>query len=94
MMDEIRRQRESIIQIAHAHGATNIRVFGSVARGEDTANSDIDFLMDFETDRSLIDLVAAKIELEELLGRKVDVITVQALHPMMRQVVMREAVKL
>ena len=93
-MDELRRQRESIIQIAQAHGATNIRVFGSVPRGEDTAASDIDFLMDFDQDRSLIDLVATKLELEELLGRKVDVITVQALHPMMRQAVLKEAVEL
>ncbi|NLV23123.1 MAG: nucleotidyltransferase family protein [Syntrophomonadaceae bacterium] len=93
-MNELHRLREHIIKIAQKHGASNIRVFGSVARGEDTADSDIDFLMDFNPGRSLVDLVALKLELEDLLGRKVDIVTEQALLPRIRKNVLQEAVEL
>ena len=68
-------RRDEILGIAARHGARNIRVFGSVARGEDHPSSDLDLLVDMETDRSLLDLVALQQDLEALLRRSVDVVT-------------------
>jgi predicted nucleotidyltransferase len=68
-------RRDEILGIAARHGARNIRVFGSVARGEDHPSSDLDVLVDMETDRSLLDLVALQQDLEALLRRSVDVVT-------------------
>jgi predicted nucleotidyltransferase len=69
----LRENRAEIRRIAASHGAINIRVFGSAARGEDRADSDIDLLVDLERGRSLLDLIAVKQDLEDLLGRTVDV---------------------
>lgn len=68
-------KRDEILGIAARHGARNIRVFGSVARGEDRPASDLDLLVDMEADRSLLDLVALQLDLEALLLRAVDVVT-------------------
>ena len=68
-------RRDEILGIAARHGARNIRVFGSVARGEDRPASDLDLLVDMEADRSLLDLVALQLDLEALLLRGVDVVT-------------------
>ena len=68
-------RRDEILGIAARHGARNIRVFGSVARGEDHPSSDLDLLVDMEADRSLLDLVALQQDLEALLRRSVDVVT-------------------
>ena len=68
-------RRDEILGIAARHGARNIRVFGSVARGEDHPSSDLDLLVDMETDRSLLDLVGLQQDLEALLRRNVDVVT-------------------
>jgi len=65
--------RPAILRAAKAHGAGNVRVFGSVARGEASADSDVDLLVDLEPGRSLLDHAALVIELEALLGRKVDI---------------------
>jgi predicted nucleotidyltransferase len=59
-MENLRAERQIILSIAKKHGASNVRVFGSVCRGEDTNNSDIDFLVDFDPDRSLFDVVRLK----------------------------------
>lgn len=87
---------ERLIQTAARHGARNVRVFGSVARGTATEESDPDLLVDFEPERNLFDLVGLKQEVEEALGglRKVDVVTENALSPRVRQRVLREAVSL
>ena len=73
LRDELKRKKEQIIKIAAMHGARNIRVFGSVARGEADEKSDIDFLVEMEPGRSLLDLGGLLMDLQEVLGRDVDV---------------------
>ena len=87
----IERNREEILRIAARHGARNVRVFGSVARGEDRFDSDVDLLVEMQDDRSLLDLVGLEQELEELLQRKVDVLTDASIHPAIRQRITAEA---
>ncbi len=90
----LRNRREDILSIAARHGASNIRVFGSVARGEAVAESDIDFLVELERGRSLLDHAALRIDLESLLGRRVDVATERGLRPRVREEILKEAVRL
>ena len=84
-MTQIEQHRHAILHAAARHGARNVRVFGSVAKGEDRPNSDVDLLVDMADDRSLLDLVALAQELEELLERPVDVLTEQSLTPAIRE---------
>lgn len=94
-VDELlKEKREQILKIAAKHGARNVRVFGSVARGEADEKSDIDFLVELEPGRSLLDHAALLVELEELLGHRVDVVTERGLRPRVRERVLREAVAL
>ena len=86
--------REEILRIAAAHGAQNVRVFGSVSRGEARSESDVDFLVKLESGRSLLDLIAIKQDLEDLLGCEVDVVTEDAVSPYIREQVLKEAVGL
>jgi hypothetical protein len=86
--------REQILQIAAQHGAYNIRVFGSVARGEARRDSDVDFLVEIEPKRTLLDQIALIQSLEELLKRKVDVAESETLHECIRERVLNEAVML
>ena len=91
-IDELlKSKREAILQIAARHGAHHVRVFGSVALGTATSDSDIDVLVEFEPNRSLLDTIALMRELEDLLGRSVDVVTEQALHSYIRADVLRQA---
>ncbi|AOT72435.1 nucleotidyltransferase family protein [Geosporobacter ferrireducens] len=90
----IEEKRKDIIRLALNRGAKTIRIFGSVARGEDNDKSDIDFLVSFEEERSLFDLIALKNDLEDLLERPVDVVTENALHWNIREQVMREVVEI
>lgn len=83
---------ETIRQIAEGHGATHVRVFGSFARGDNTRNSDLDLLIDLQPGRSLLDIVAIKQDLQDLLGRPVDVVTERSLSPYFRNTVCEEAV--
>ena len=85
-------KREDILRVAADHGASNVRVFGSVARGDDDATSDIDFLVDMEAGRTLLDRAALLVALEDLLGRRVDVATERSLKDRIRDRVLREAV--
>jgi predicted nucleotidyltransferase len=89
---QLARIRGEILTLAARHGATNVRVFGSVARGDADAASDVDFLVDFEPGRSLFDLAGLLIDLEDLLGRPVDVVTEPGLKARIRQRVLAEAV--
>ena len=84
-------KRDQILRIASRHGAHNIRVFGSVARGDADESSDIDLLVDFEPDRSLLDHAALVLDLEELLGRKVDVVTEKGIYWLLRRRILKEA---
>ncbi len=90
----LQEKREEILQIAARHGARNVRVFGSVARGEADERSDIDFLVEMERGRSLFDPGGLLMDLQDLLGREVDVVTVGGLRERMRDRVLREAVAL
>jgi predicted nucleotidyltransferase len=84
-------KREEILLAAAHRGATNVRIFGSAVRGEFTPDSDIDFLVDLEPERSLFDLGGLLMDLQELLGRDVDVVTEKALHWYIRDRVLSEA---
>lgn len=90
--DLLQNKRDAILGIAARHGARNIRVFGSVARGDATDGSDIDFLVEMEQGRSLMDMGGLLMELQDLLGCKVDLVEPQALHWYIRDRVLREAV--
>ena len=90
----LKAQRPAILQLAAQHGASNVRVFGSVARGEDGPERDIDLLVALADDRSLLDLVGLWQDLEDLLEHKVDVVTDGGLNERMREHVLREAVAL
>jgi uncharacterized protein len=85
-------KRTDILRIAAKYGARHIRVFGSVARGEADAQSDVDFLVDLEAGRSLLDLGGLRYELESLLERPVDVVTERGLKARIRERALREAV--
>src|ERR1017187_7911250 len=87
-------KRDEILNIAARRGARNVRVFCSMARGDDDERSDIDFLVDLEPDRSLFDLSGLLIDLEAALHSHVDVVTERGLRPRIRDRVLREAVLL
>jgi predicted nucleotidyltransferase len=83
-----------ITRIAQAHGASNVRVFGSVGRGEEAATSDLDLLVDMSEGRTLFDLISLSNELEDVLGMEVDVVTERGLSPYLRERILSEAVTL
>ncbi len=89
---ELQRKRGEVLQVVRRHGGKpEVLVFGSTARGEARPDSDIDMVVELERGRSLMDRVRMTIELEELLGQTVETVSPAALHPMMRERVMREA---
>jgi predicted nucleotidyltransferase len=90
-MIQLEQHRHAILDAAARHGARNVRVFGSVARGDDRTDSDIDLLVEMADDRSLLDLVALEQELQSLLNRPVDVLTTQSLAPAIRERVAADA---
>lgn len=92
--DFIGDKRAEILRIMREYGAHNLRVFGSVARGEATHESDIDFLVSFDPDRSLMDHAGLQIALEELLGRRVEVASDIGLKPEIEERILREAIAL
>lgn len=94
-LDTLRsKRREEILRLAKRHGAHNIRVFGSVARGEANENSDLDLLVAWETGRSLLDHAGLVQDLQELLGVKVHLGTEKSLHWYVRDRILREATPL
>ncbi|GBF80612.1 nucleotidyltransferase family protein [Aphanothece sacrum] len=91
----IQQKREDILKIAAKHGAYNVRIFGSVAREEETEKSDIDFLIDYDLDKISPWFPVGLIEdLENLLNRKVDVVTSKSIHYFIRDKVLDEAIYL
>ena len=74
-----REKRAEILRLAERRGGRNVRVFGSVARGDNREGSDLDFLVDFDAGRTLLDLIGLKLDLQELLGSAVDVVTPNSL---------------
>lgn len=93
-IEMLRERRGLIVDIAARHGAMNVRIFGSVARGDETGKSYIDFLVAMEPDRNLYDLVGLQQDIENLLGRKADVITENSINRYLKERILREAVPL
>jgi uncharacterized protein len=92
--DLIALKRADILRLAARHGAHNVRLFGSAARGDADARSDVDILVDLEPGRSLLDLGGLLMDLQELLGCQVDVVTEKGLRERIRPRVLQEAVPL
>jgi uncharacterized protein len=90
----LQKYRKEILILASHHGARDVRVFGSLARGEGSEASDLDLLVTLGEGRSLLDLVGLKQDLEDLVHRPVDVVTERALSPYLRERVLSEAVPL
>jgi hypothetical protein len=86
------KKRKEILETAASHGAHNVRVFGSVARNEAGPRSDVDFLVELDKGRSLFDHAALMLDLEKLLGRRVDVVTPAALRRRTRARILKEAI--
>jgi predicted nucleotidyltransferase len=94
-IDEIiKRYRNEILKISTHYGAKEIKIFGSALKGEAKTNSDVDLLVELEPGRSLLDIIAIKQDLEDLLGCKVDIVTEAALSPYIRDEVLNQAVRL
>jgi len=90
-MTALQQYATDILQIATKHGVIKVRVFGSFANGTATPSSDIDLLVNLETGRDLLDLIAMKQELETQTGRKVDVVTEKGLSPHLRETIIHQA---
>jgi predicted nucleotidyltransferase len=94
LYDVLQEKRDVILKMASEHGIQNVQIFGSVARKEDGSTSDLDLLVEFEKGRSLFDLIRFKQDVENLLDIKVDVVTENAIHWSMKEVVLNEAIQL
>ena len=90
----LQAKRQEILALAARHGARRLQIFGSFARGEAHAASDVDFLVELGPGATLIDLGSLQMDLQDLLGRKVDVVEPDALHQSIRRDILREAVPL
>jgi predicted nucleotidyltransferase len=93
LRDRLPELREEIRRIAAENGARDVRIFGSVARGEECDGSDVDFLVALEPGRSLLDLARLELRLERLLGRPVDVVTDAGLRDVVRNAALREMIR-
>ena len=91
LRDDLRRRRDVLVAIAARHGASNLRIFGSVLRGEEGADSDIDILVDMAEDRGFGDYLALVEELEAELARRVDIVIARSISPHFRPYIMAEA---
>jgi predicted nucleotidyltransferase len=92
MREVVEELKSKIIPVLQQHDVIHAAIFGSFARGEEREDSDLDILVEFGEGKSLLDLVGLKLELEELLKRKIDVVTYNALHPEIRERVLEEQV--
>ena len=94
-LDTLRMEkRAEILRLAESHGCRNVRVFGSVATGENRPDSDVDFLVDLDQGRGLLDLGGLLSDLHDILGVDVDLVESQSIHPYIRDRVLAEAVPL
>ncbi len=94
LLEKLKNNRKALLAIANKRGASNVRVFGSVSRKEETANSDVDFLVTLEPERSLVDLIGLQQDLSTYLLRKVDVIADDGLNKYLRDKIIHEALPL
>jgi hypothetical protein len=88
--DQIDEIKKTLIEVLRKHRVKKAALFGSIVRGEATEESDIDLLIEFEGRKSFLDLAGLKLELQELLGRKVDVLTYKSLHPLLKERILSE----
>ena len=93
-IDTLHAHRRAVLELATRHGARNVRVFGSMARGDARPDSDVDLLVDIEPGRTLLDVIALEQDLEELLGRPVQVLTDGGLSPYLQARILAEAAAL
>ena len=91
---ELRNRKEDILKLAFSYGVKDIRIFGSVARGEQDDNSDVDILVEMDKNKSLFDRLGFKYELEKLLQKKVDVISVRAIRGRLKENILKESLPL
>lgn len=91
-LEKIKAHRQEILDIAKKYGASNIRIFGSVARGEAGPDSDYDFLIELEPSRSAFEIGGLLMDLQDLLGAKVDIVTDKGLNKHIREKVLKEAI--
>jgi uncharacterized protein len=94
LSEVVRQKRPDMLRVAAHYGAHDVRIFGSLARGEPRPGSDVDILVALEAGRSLLDLIALKQDLEDMLGCRVDVVTEAAVSPYLRERVLKDAVAL
>jgi predicted nucleotidyltransferase len=92
MENSIDLLKNTIRDILEKHGVKKAALFGSIVRGDAREDSDIDLLVEFEPGKSLLDLARLKLELESLLGRKVDIVTYRSLHPLLRERILSDQV--
>jgi len=92
MMNDIQEISSKIISILRKHQVKRAALFGSVARGEASEDSDVDLLVEFEGRKSLLDLVGLKLDLEDNFHRKFDVLTYDSLHPLLKERILKEQV--
>lgn len=90
MATSIQTIKKIIISILKRHGVVKAAIFGSFIRGEAKRKSDIDILIEFKGGKSLLDLVGLKLDLEDALGRKVDILTYKSLHPLLKDIILKE----
>ncbi len=88
--DQIDEIKKTLIDVLREHEVKKAALFGSIVRGEVTEESDIDLLIEFEGRKSLLDLAGLKLDLQELLRRRVDVLTYKSLHPLLRERILSE----
>jgi predicted nucleotidyltransferase len=86
--------RDQVLALARARGATNVRVFGSAAKGADRADSDIDLLVTWSAERSLLDLISLQLELQDAVGVRIDLATESELDPLLRDLILEQAMPL
>jgi len=92
MKSNIKEIKDKIVPVLKRHDVVHAAIFGSFVRGEAKKDSDIDILIEFKGEKSLLDLVALKIELEDLLGREVDVVEYSTIHPLLKEKILKEQV--
>ena len=88
--DQIEEIKKTLIEVLRKHGVKKAALFGSIVRGEITEESDIDLLIEFEGRKSLLDLAGLKLDLQELLRRRVDVLTYKSIHPLLKERILSE----
>ena len=92
MEEKIKKIRGILVEVLKKYGVSKAAIFGSVARGDDMEDSDIDIIVEFVDGKSLLDLVALKLELQKMLGKEIDIITYNSIHPLLKERILGEQV--